>query len=148
VAPLQGCLAQGCPVQEAQHLVQADTSGGSNGPQLGRARRLANGPGPLAGLRLQLAGPYGDGGAKDELAALLRAAGATLVARLPPASAPATEVAGLHVLVDVEAAKGQVGLLTGAALQLGVPAISHKWALACISCFKVLPIEGHAVGGR
>jgi hypothetical protein len=139
----QACLAQGGAVPEAEHLVRADTSGGSGGPELGRAHRLANGAGPLAGLRLQLAGPYS--GAKDELSALLREAGAALVARLPPPSAPAAEREGLHVLVDVEVAKGQVGLLTGAALQLGVPAVSHKWALACISCFKLLPTEGYAV---
>jgi hypothetical protein len=100
----------------------------------------------LAGLKFQLAGPF-QNGAKEELSALLKAAGAQLVARLPPASCAQEDKAGLHVLVDVEAGKGQVGLLTGAAAQLGVPALSHKWALACIGSFQVLPLEGYVVGG-
>ncbi len=82
-----------------------------------------------------------------QLSALLKAAGPQLVARLPPASCAQEDKAGLHVLVDIEAGKGQVGLLTGAAAQLCVPALSHKWALACIDSFQVLPLEGYVVGG-
>lgn len=124
----------------------ADTLGGAGGAERGLANRLANGPGPLAGLKFQLVGPF-QNVAKEELSALLKAAGAQLVARLPPSSCAQEDKAGLHVLVDVEAGKGQVGLLTGAAAQLGVPAVSHKWALACIGSFQVLPLEEYVVGG-
>ncbi|WIA37707.1 hypothetical protein OEZ86_014592 [Tetradesmus obliquus] len=71
-------------VAEAPHEVLGDSSGGAGGPGRGRARASEGAPALLQGQQVFVAG---SGSAKESCAQLVKAAGGSLVTRLPPAAA-------------------------------------------------------------
>ncbi|CAL8465588.1 g5124 [Coccomyxa elongata] len=128
------CAAAGCPVLEEPHEVVGDANGNLQGPILGRLQRPAK---LLHGTEVYLAGAHTS---KEEVTALLRAAGARLLTR-PPARQLAGSISGNAacrsvILWDEDRPRRGVAAAAGATQQLPL-----NWFLDSVSCFVVQPVD-------
>ncbi|KAG1665428.1 hypothetical protein FOA52_005770 [Chlamydomonas sp. UWO 241] len=136
VAWASACVAAGGHADEGPHLVGGDAAGGSGGAAAARARAATAQPPLLAGYALYLHGSFP---AKDEVQALIRAAGAastagaaagvdpSRIATLVDGSCPVGPLADLALRRDRGGLKGYV--------------LNTKWLLDSISAMCAQPME-------
>jgi hypothetical protein len=82
--------------------------------------------------------------AKGSISSLLRAAGATLLQRLPPAGPDGMAPPGFVVLVDPEAlpsAPADATALLAPAAALGAPMVATAWLMDSVSCLEQLAFD-------
>jgi hypothetical protein len=136
---------------EGQFEVAGDGSSvggsGAGAPARGRQRKAAGEQPLLSGRQVFVAG---GGSAKESCMSLVKAAGATVAVRLPPAAAATVQDAGgdagqplLLVLVPEGGCAGSGGGGKGGTLAharaLGLPVLRAAWLMDSVSCMALLP---------
>lgn len=151
---VDACLAAGQGVHESEHEVEKDSMGCSRRPAKGRPGRgghQAVGTDLLKGFKVQLQGEFG---CRAQVVDLIKAAGGTLITRLPVTGAKDGAPGGV-VLVDVPetsaaAADGFKAAIVeeawfARASGAGVPVLSQRWLTDSISRLELCPMAPFAV---